>query len=147
MKCKYGLRALYRLTREYEKGPVLIAYVSERERIPRKFLEAILLQLKRSGIVDSRKGRGGGYLLAKPPNKIALGAIIRAIDGPLAPSPCAREGVDRFCVECSPKRTCETRIVMREVRDAIAGILDHTTLAEVCRRAPEDGEGALDYVI
>jgi Rrf2 family protein len=147
MKCKYALRALYRLTREYEKGPLLIAYLSEQERIPQKFLEAILLQLKRTGIVDSRKGRGGGYLLAVSPNRITLGAIVRAMDGPLSPLPCARENAKRPCNECSDKRICETRLVMREVRDAIAGILDHTTLAQVCSRVPEEGERALDYTI
>jgi Rrf2 family protein len=147
MKCKYALRALYRLTRDYERGPVLIADVSETERIPRKFLEAILLQLKRAGIVDSRKGRGGGYLLAAPPDRITLGIIIRAIDGPLSPLPCARERAHKACPECSDKQICETRIVMREVRDAIAGILDHTTLAQVCSRAPEEGGHVLNYEI
>jgi Rrf2 family protein len=147
MKCKYALRALYRLTRDYEQGPVLIADVSETERIPRKFLEVILLQLKQAGIVDSRKGRGGGYLLAAPPDRITLGAVIRAIDGPLSPLPCARENARQPCRECSDKQICETRLVMREVRDAIAGILDHTTLAQVCSRVPEKVAAALSYEI
>ncbi|MGA2182050.1 MAG: Rrf2 family transcriptional regulator [Bryobacteraceae bacterium] len=146
-KCKYALRAMYRLTREYDKGPVLIARVSEQERIPRKFLEAILLQLKRAGLVDSRKGRRGGYFLAIPPSRITLGAIIRTMDGPLAPLPCARETAGQPCAECSDKPICETRMVMREVRDAIAGILDHTTLAGVCSRAPEEAETVLNYEI
>lgn len=146
-KCKYALRALYRLTREYEKGPVLISRVSEQERIPRKFLEAILLELKRAGIVDSRKGRRGGYFLANPPARITLGAIIRTMDGPLAPLPCARESADRPCPECADKPLCETRIVIREVRDAIAGILDHTTLAGICHRVPEEAEVILTYEI
>jgi Rrf2 family protein len=146
-KCKYALRALYRLTRDYEKGPVLIARVSEQERIPQKFLESILLQLKQAGIVESRKGRRGGYFLATPPNRITLGAIVRSMDGPLAPLPCAREAADQLCVECSDKSVCETRMVMREVRDAVAGILDHTTLAGVCSRFPDEDATALDYQI
>jgi len=146
-KCKYALRALYRLTREYDTGPVLIARVAEREGIPRKFLEAILLQLKLAGIVDSRKGRRGGYFLALPPNRITLGAIIRTVDGPLAPLPCAREAADQPCAECAGKPICETRMVMREVRDAIAGVVDHTTLAGVCSRAPEEAEAAITYDI
>jgi Rrf2 family protein len=146
-KCKYALRALYRLTREYDAGPVLIARVAERERIPRKFLEAILLQLKLAGIVDSRKGRRGGYFLAIPPSRITLGAIIRTIDGPLAPLPCARETAQEPCAECSGKPQCETRMVMREVRDAIAGVLDHTTLAGVCGRVPDEARSELTYEI
>ena len=146
-KCKYALRALYRLTREYDRGPVLIARVAEQERIPRKFLESILLQLKRAGIVDSRKGRRGGYFLANPPDRITLGAIIRSIDGSLAPLPCARETADQPCAECADKSVCETRTVMREGRDAVAGILDHTTLAGVCNRFPEEDASALNYQI
>jgi Rrf2 family protein len=145
-KCKYALRALYRLTREYDTGPVLISRVAEREGIPRKFLEAILLQLKLAGIVDSRKGRRGGYFLAVPPTSITLGSIIRTVDGPLAPLPCARGAAPQPCAECSGKPICETRVVMREVRDAIAGVLDHTTLAAICSSAPEE-EAALSYDI
>jgi Rrf2 family protein len=146
MKCKYALRAMYRLTRDFENGPLLIAAISTKERIPRKFLEVILLQLKQAGLVDSRKGRNGGYLLALPAARITLGSIIRTIDGPLSPLPCARESADKPCAECTGKHICETRMVMREVRDAIAGILDHTTLAQVCERAPEAME-PLSYEI
>jgi Rrf2 family protein len=130
-KTKYALRALYYLTREYGRGPVLISTVSVREKIPRKFLELILLQLRGAGLVESKKGKGGGYFLAKSPDQIPLGTIIRALDGPLAPLPCASETAYRKCDECVDETKCGTRIVMRQVRDAMASILDHTTLADV----------------
>jgi Rrf2 family protein len=140
-KSKYALRALYCLTREYANGPVLIARMAEQEKIPRKFLEAILVQLRNSGVVNSRKGRGGGYVLAIPPGQVTIGSIIRIIDGPLAPLPCASESAFRRCEECPDTGPCGTRRVMRQVRDAIAGILDHTTLASVCEeRAAAEAE-------
>jgi Rrf2 family protein len=131
-KGKYALRALYYLAREHGKGPVLISSVAEAERIPKKFLEAILLQLRGQGLLESRKGKRGGYALALPPEQITLGSIIRLIDGPLAPLPCASETAYRKCDECVDENRCGTRIIMRQVRDAMAAILDHTTLADVC---------------
>lgn len=136
-KCKYALEALYSLSREYGKGPVLIATLAERERIPRKFLEAILLDLRNRGVVASKKGKGGGYVLALPPDTVTIGTIIRLIDGPLAPLPCASETAYRKCEECIDEKSCGTRMVMRDVRDALAAILDHTTLADVCTRVRE----------
>jgi len=116
---------------------VLIAELSQSEDIPRKFLEQILLQLKQKGLVDSRRGRNGGYFLTQTTDSITLGAIIRAIDGPLAPLPCASESKFRKCDECPDIRFCGTRLIMREVRDATAAILDHTTLADVNRKVDE----------
>jgi Rrf2 family protein len=124
-KTQYSLRALYTLSRAYGGPPVLIADMAERESIPKRFLEQILLQLKSEGLVDSKKGKGGGYVLSRP---------IRMIEGPLAPLPCASVTAYRRCDECVDDRLCGTRLVMREVRDAMAGILDRTTLAEVCSR-------------
>ncbi|MGC4055757.1 MAG: Rrf2 family transcriptional regulator [Paludibaculum sp.] len=99
-----------------------------------EFLEKLLLDLKNAGFLDSRKGRRGGYLLARSPEQITVGAVIRSIEGPLAPLPCASETAFRKCDECVDITTCGTRIVMRQVRDAIAGILDNTTIADVIRR-------------
>lgn len=130
---KYALRALYCLGREYGKGPVLIATVAATEQIPRKFLELILLQMRDRGIVASKKGKGGGYALAKPPDQITLGSVIRIIDGPLAPLPCASESAYRKCDECVDEKRCGTNLVMRQVRDAMSAILDHTTIADVNR--------------
>src|ERR1700678_2743070 len=133
-RTQYCLRALYALARDYGKGPTLIARLAEEELIPKKFLEQILLSLKATGLVESKKGKGGGYTLVRPPEEITIGSVIRMVEGPLAPLPCASETRFRKCDECVDIETCGTRIVMREVRDAIAGILEGTTLASVCRR-------------
>jgi Rrf2 family protein len=134
-KTKYGLRALYSLSRKYGSGPILIATLAREEAIPLKFLQAILLELKTHGVVDSKKGLGGGYQLAKPPYQISVGSVVRAMEGPLAPVPCASETAYRPCAECGEVDYCGTRIVMKQVRDAIARILDQTTLADVIRQA------------
>lgn len=133
-RTQYSLRALYALADNYGGGPMLITQLAKDEAIPKKFLEQILLALKGIGLVDSKKGKGGGYRLTKPPDQITLASVIRQMEGPLAPLPCASETQFRKCDECVDIETCGTRIVMREVRDAIAGILEGTTLAEVCRR-------------
>ena len=139
-KCKYALEALYYLSREYGKGPVLIGTMAERQAIPHKFLEVILLELRHNGLVDSKKGRRGGYFLAVPPDTVTIGSVVRFIDGPLAPLPCASETAYRKCEECVDESRCGTKMVMRQVRDAIAAILDHTTLADVCARSAADPE-------
>ena len=136
-RTQYSLRALYALTRKFGEGPVLITTLAESETIPKKFLEQILVSLKSSGFVSSKKGKGGGYILAQPPEKITIGSVIRAIEGPLAPLPCASETRFRKCDECVDIQTCGTRIVMRQVRDAMAAILDETTLAMVCKKVDE----------
>jgi Rrf2 family protein len=133
-RTQYSLRALYALARNYGGGPTLITHLAEEEAIPKKFLEQILLSLKTFGFVESKKGKHGGYQLAKPPDQITLASVIRQIEGPLAPLPCASETQFRKCDECVDIETCGTRIVMREVRDAMAEILEHTTLATVCRK-------------
>jgi Rrf2 family protein len=133
-RTQYSLRALYALTRNYGAGPLLITNMAHDEAIPKKFLEQILLALKSSRFVASKKGKGGGYVLAQPPDKITIGSVIRAIEGPLAPLPCASETQFRKCDECVDIQTCGTRIVMRQVRDAMAAILDETNLAMVCEQ-------------
>lgn len=149
-KTQYTLRALYSLARSYGQGPTLIARIAAEESIPQDFLENILLYLKKEGLVASKKGKGGGYLLALPPNRITLGKVVRLMEGPLAPLPCASETAFRPCEECPEVQLCGTRMVMRQVRDAIADILDRTTLAEVCRRVDEarlQESGELMYYI
>jgi Rrf2 family protein len=136
-KTQYTLRALYSLSRTYGQGPTLSASIAKAESIPQDFLENILLYLKREGLVSSKKGKGGGYALLLPPEEITVGRVIRLIEGPLAPLPCASESAYRKCDECVDDRFCGTRMVMREVRDAIAEILDRTTLADLCRRMDE----------
>lgn len=146
-RCKYALRALYHLTREYERGPVPVATIAAEEHIPRKFLEAILVQLRNRALVESWKGKQGGYALAKPPSQITLGMVIRILDGPLAPSPCARETAFKICTECYDAENCETRRVLKQVRDAMAAVLDHTTLLDVCESARAEQTAALSFDI
>ena len=133
-KSKYAFRALCALARRYNQGPVLIAEVSARQRIPKKFLELILLELRNKGILGSKKGKGGGYFLARAPSTISLGEILRALDGPLAPVPCVSQTAYRTCEECENEATCGIRAVMQNVRDTTAKIVDRESLADVLKR-------------
>ena len=133
-KSKYGLKALLTLAQEADRGPVLISTLADRDAIPKKFLEAILLELKRRGMVHSKKGKGGGYFLGREPSDITFGEVIRALEGPLAAVPCVSQMAYMPCAECVDEPTCGVRIAMKEVRDATARILDHTTLADVNRQ-------------
>lgn len=134
-RTQYGLKAVLALGRRYGEGPVLIATLSEDESIPMKFLEVILLALKGQGLLDSKKGKHGGYRLSQPPSTITVGAVVRMLEGPLAPLPCASETAYQPCEECGDVESCATRIIMRQVRDAIADVLDRTTLADAIRRS------------
>jgi Rrf2 family cysteine metabolism transcriptional repressor len=129
-KGEYALRAMTYLALNYKKPPVHIHEISEREKIPEKFLEQILLQLKRARLLDSKRGVRGGYLLLKPPKKISLAQIIRIIDGPLAPLGC----VSRWAhVACPDEKKCGLRKVMLGVRNVVAEMLERITLEDVCR--------------
>ena len=134
-KSKYALRALFELAEKYEQGPVLISQLAERHRIPRKFLEAILLELTRNGLLQSKKGRGGGYVLGRKPGDITIGQIVRVLEGPLALVTCVSQTAYKPCDECLDEETCGIRLAMKEVRDATAHILDNTTLAGLNARA------------
>ncbi len=136
-KTKYGLLALLSLARNHGRGPILISDLAEKERIPRKFLETILLQLKNAGLLSSRKGRGGGYFLAKEPGKITMGAALRILEGPLAPVLCVSETAYQKCEDCTDEMSCGIRLVMKDVRDAMADILDNTSLEDVLGRSAE----------
>lgn len=149
-KTKYALKALIHLAEAYDKGPILISDLAREEKIPKKFLELILLTLKNNGILQSRKGKGGGYYLGKPPAAVSMGKLIRIFEGPLAPVPCVSETAYEKCGECKDEQTCGIRIVMKDVRDAMADILDNSTLADVLERvakAQSREEGILNYVI
>lgn len=134
-KTKYALRALQYLALRRHEGPVLISDLSEDEKIPRKFLELILLELKNNGLLQSKKGKGGGYALRKAPAEITLGQVIRLFDGPVALMPCVSESAYSACPECHDEAICGTRFFMKEVRDATAKILDGTTIADVLSRS------------
>lgn len=133
-KAKYGLKAMIHLAQRAGEGPVLIEQVAAAEGISRKFLELILLELKKKGLLHSRKGRGGGYQLGREPGAIFMGDIVRILDGPLAPVQCVSVTAYRRCDECADERTCGIRLVMKEVRDSIAHILDTESLADVLKR-------------
>ena len=128
-KSKYGLKAMLELAAESGKRPIQASELAERQRLPKKFLEAILLELKRHGLLESKLGRGGGYVLTRKPGDITVGEIIRALEGPLALIPCVSRTAYRRCDECVDEQTCGIRLAMKEVRDATAHILDNTTLA------------------
>jgi len=131
---EYGLRAMIDLaTWEAQDEVVQIKEIAEREQIPAKFLEQILLTLKNAGLLQSKMGMGGGYHLAKPADQITLGHIVRVLDGPLAPLRCVSQMAYEPC-GCPDEQTCGLRMVMGDVRNAIAGVLDYTTLADVAKR-------------
>jgi Rrf2 family protein len=130
-KSKYGLKAAVYLAQHAGRGPILISELAESQQLPKKFLEAILLDLKRHGVLVSKKGRGGGYMLSRPPHQITLGQIIRALGGPLALVPCVSQTAYARCEECLNETTCSVRKAMKEVRDATAQILDTRTLADL----------------
>jgi len=132
-RAKYALKALIALASEPPGEPVRISDIARRERIPQKFLELILLDLRNKGILQSKKGKGGGYFLARQPKAIYVGQLIRQFDGPLAPVPCASQTAYVRCADCRDEAGCGVRWVMREVRDATARILDRTTLAEMVK--------------
>ena len=133
-KSKYGIQALLELARRYEEGPVLIADLASQHRLPKKFLELILLELKNKGILGSKKGKGGGYFLSKSPTIITLGEVLRILDGPLAPVPCVSKTAYRTCEECEHEATCSIRTVMQDVRDVMTNVLDRESLADALKR-------------
>jgi Rrf2 family protein len=131
---EYGLKALIDLAaQEDPQAATQIKDIAKRQQIPIKFLEQILLTLKNVGILRSRAGVGGGYYLAKEPSEITLGQVVRVLDGPLAPIPCVSQMAYERCV-CADEATCGLRLAMLDVRNAIADILDQTTLADVSTR-------------
>jgi len=134
-KARYALHALFLLAERPLGEPVMIAEIATKGRIPRKFLEQILLELKKRGILHSVRGKHGGYTLGRAPDKISFAEIIRAIDGPLALSPCASVTAYRRCDDCEDEATCVLRKVLLAVRDSTAHILETRTLAEVLPHA------------
>lgn len=134
-KTRYALKALLLLADDQrkKKGPVLISDLAKRGNMPQKFLEAILLELKNHGVLQSKKGKGGGYYLEKNPEGIMLGDVIRMAEGPLALLPCVSQSAHKKCDECLDEETCGIRLLFKEVRDATAAILDDTSLAKVQR--------------
>ena len=133
-KVRYALKALLFLARQHDRGPVLISEIAHSERIPRKFLELILLDLKKHGLLQSKKGKGGGYFLRRNPSAVSVGDIVRALEGQIEPQPCTGGMEGAGCQECDNEEACGARMVMQEVNDATSKILDSTTVANLLDR-------------
>ena len=134
-KAKYALRAAVYLAEKYPEDTwALASEIAETQDLPKKFLEAILVELRDHGVVDSRRGRYGGYRLSRPPDRINVGDVIRIIDGPLALTPCSSRTQYGACADCVDPVICALRPVLQEARDAVAGVLDHCSLAQLVER-------------
>jgi Rrf2 family protein len=129
-KAKYALRALLELARAGPGQALLISDIAERQRLPKKFLEQILLELKRRGVVQSKRGKNGGYALLKPPSMISFGEVIRIVDGPMAPLPCLSRTAYRRCDDCIDEARCAIRRVFAVTHAATAKVLDDTSLVD-----------------
>lgn len=135
-RTKYALKALTLLSQEYETHqPILIMDLAERARVPKKFLELILLDLKNQGILQSKKGKGGGYFLAKAPQTIKLGTLMRILEGPLAPLPCLSQTAYQRCEECVEEASCNIRLMMKELHEAQTKFLDSKTLEDLANKS------------
>jgi Rrf2 family protein len=130
-KTKYAIKALIIMGKNMDNPPMQIAQIAEQERIPRKFLESILLDLRNAGILYSKKGSGGGYALNKAPEEINLATILRLTDGPIAMVPCASLNFYHKCDECHNEVTCGIRAMFLEIRDASVKILEQTSVADM----------------
>ncbi len=130
-RSRYALRALIFIARSGGIEPVPISAIAADQQLPRKFLEAILLDLKNGGLVNSYRGKMGGYRLARPAGQISFGEIIRLIEGPLALVPCVSVSAYQRCTDCFEETTCVIRKVMLTVREQTANILDTTSLADL----------------
>lgn len=138
-KAKYALRAVVHLAARTTEGTwLLAANIAATELIPKKFLEAILVELRDAGIIESRRGRNGGYRLTQPPERIMAGDIIRIIDGPLALTSCTSRTRFGPCNDCVSTEDCALRPVLQEARDAIAGVLDSRSIAVMVESAPRE---------
>jgi Rrf2 family protein len=133
-KTKYAINALVHLAKRKDEGPILISEIAEAEHIPQKFLESILLDLKKAAILASKKGKGGGYYLLKDPKEVNLADVMRLFDGPIALLPCVSYLYYERCEECKDEETCGQRDVFLEVRNKTVQLLKKASLTEIIRR-------------
>jgi Rrf2 family protein len=136
-KGKYGLKAMVHLAGLEVGALAQVQDMADANAIPKKFLDQILSELRNAGLAFSKKGKGGGYALARPASQITVGQIVRVLDGPLAPIQCASVTAYRACDDCSDERACAVRLVMVKARNAIADVLDRHTLADMRALAAE----------
>ena len=139
-RAKYAFHALVALARSEES--LMVGEIAANEKIPRKFLEQILLELKRHGIVQSRRGRFGGYDLLIPADRITFGQVLRILDGPIAPLPCLSRIAYRRCADCLSEESCEIRRVFGKVAEKVRDVLDRTTIADAIKKVSVDGDAA-----
>lgn len=130
-KTKYGLKALTYLAKKELGQPVLIAEIAEAENISQKFLEAILLDLRKQGLLGSKKGKGGGYYLRKPANEISLATVYRLLEGPIAWLPCVSLNYYEKCDDCESEETCAIHKAFIEVRDNVLSVVEHKMLSDL----------------
>ena len=131
-KTKYGIKALTFLGRQKDNTPVAIASISKSENISLKFLESILLTLRKNGILGSKKGKGGGYYLLKSPSEIPMTAIMRILEGPISMVPCVSLNFYEKCDDCPDENACSVHKLMIQVRDNTLDIFRNTSLADLC---------------
>lgn len=133
-KAQYSLYALTYLAKRYEDGPVLINEIAKEEKLPKKFLETILLELKNIGIVSSKKGKGGGYYLIKKPENVNLAEIFRLFDGAIALLPCVTFHYYEECNHCKNETLCGVKDVVKDIRNKTVALLKNTTLKDILDR-------------
>jgi Rrf2 family protein len=146
-KGKYGLKAMVHLAQATPGRPVPVMEISEKQSIPKKFLDAILCELRNSGFVHSKMGKGGGYILARPAAEITVGELVRAIDGPLAPVHCASKTRYRRCDDCFDENTCAVRRIMQRAQQALSDVLDNCSLQDMRDRVKQEAAEVLFYDI
>ncbi len=129
-KSQYAFKALAYLTEKFNQGPVLISEISAKKKVPLKFLENILLELKKADILESKKGKGGGYYLKKDPATVKVVTIVRLVNGPVAMLPCVSLNFYRRCDNCD-EMSCGLHDIMIQVRDASLAVLEHKTLVDL----------------
>ena len=146
-KAKYALKALLVLARIPDGRPCSIRDIAKRESIPQSFLEQILIELRRGGLVASRRGKDGGYLLAAPPETVGLGRVLRLIDGPVAPLPCLSRTAYRRCADCADEGACTVRRIFANMYEATVAVMDNTTLADALAPRPGPAVSPLDQIL
>jgi len=132
-KSQYAFKALMYLAQHTDKGPVLIAEIAKKKKIPLKFLENILLELKKAGVLESKKGKGGGYYFAVPPAQVPVAKVMRLLDGPIALLPCVSLNFYERCKNCDEK-SCGLHDMMVSVRDATLKVLEKRSVADIARK-------------
>jgi Rrf2 family protein len=132
-KTKYGIKALVYLAKQEARLPIQISTISQAENISQKFLETILLTLRKNGILGSKKGKGGGYYLLKDPNTLEMTTVLRLLEGPIAMVPCVSLNFYEKCEDCPDEHACAVHNIMLKVRDSTLKILKNTTLADLSK--------------